>query len=667
MENRTLFIFSGLVLALLLAGCIKPGSELQPLNISGIFSLSSLIQLQNQPNHTASTQLPHFASCSALKDAFSSSRSQTNYYGVMYDVVKTAPMAMMAGASAPNEANPAYSTTNVQVAGVDEADLVKTDGKYIYSLSNNRIHIVDAYPAENAEEVSSISPRNGYLSEFFVNGDTLAVFGSDYSRQIERPNEGLENIMCLDCQNYYSYTMTTVQLWNISDRAHPKLAKTVEVEGSYLSARMINSTAYFVTQDYSEPIPLYREYTGESESNFSEISKCADIAYMEPLHADSYIIVGAVSLDDYKAPVSKEITVGSGEDIYSSAESLYVAEVDYNYRYTPVISEINSLSGNYEESEKTIVHKFSLSGSDISYAGSMEAPGHILNQFSMDEFNGTFRIATTIGQVSPYGDSTSSNNVYIFDISQTESDGAYPMAGKLENLAPGEKIYSARFMGNRAYLVTFKKVDPLFVIDLSDSRNPQVLGKLKIPGCSDYLHPIDENHIIGIGKDTVEAEEGNFAWYQGIKMAVFDVSNVSKPKEMYKTVIGDRGTDSYALQDHRAFLYDRNKDLLVIPVLLAEIDQSQYEGDMPANTYGDYVFQGAYVYNLTLDGGFQLKGRITHMNESDFNKYGYYYYDNGDSVKRSLYIGNTLYTISDNKIMANSLDNLELVKEVELD
>ena len=174
----------------------------------------------------------------------------------------------------------------------------------------------------------------------------------------------------------------------------------------------------------------------------------------------------------------------------------------------------------------------------------------------MDEYEQHFRIATTTRQVWD-SDKMSSNNVYILD---DELD----VVGELEDLAPGEKIYSVRFMGKKGYIVTFKKIDPLFVIDLSDHSNPLVLGKLKIPGYSDYLHPYDENHLIGIGKDTVEAADEltesrglDFGWYQGVKMAIFDVTDVENPIELHKVVIGDRGTDSPVLYDHKAFLFDR--------------------------------------------------------------------------------------------------------------
>ena len=222
-------------------------------------------------------------------------------------------------------------------------------------------------------------------------------------------------------------------------------------------------------------------------------------------------------------------------------------------------------------------------------------------------------------------------------------------------------------MGDRGYVVTFKKIDPLFVIDLGDPYEPEVLGYLKVTGYSDYLHPYDEDHIIGIGKETVEAGEGNFAWYQGVKISLFDVSDVNNPKEVDDPyVIGDRGTDSPVLSDHKAFLFDKSRNLLVMPVTVAEIDESKYPGEVPDNAYGEYVWQGAYVFDISLDNGLQLKGRITHIEDPTDLEQGYYYSYSPLSVTRTLYIDDVLYTISQAKIMMNNLENLDYINEVQL-
>jgi len=232
--------------------------------------------------------------------------------------------------------------------------------------------------------------------------------------------------------------------------------------------------------------------------------------------------------------------------------------------------------------------------------------------------------------------------------------------GELENLAVGENLHSARFIADRCYLVTFKNTDPLFVIDLSDPTTPAVLGQLKIPGYSNYLHPYDENHLIGVGKETVEANEGDFAWYQGVKISVFDVSNVSNPIQIANYTIGDRGTDSPILTDHKAFLFDKSKNLLVIPVLVAEINETQYPEGVPPYAYGTPIWQGAYVFNITLTEGLVLRGKVTHGEDGAGVPESSYW------VKRALYIENVLYTVSDKKIKMNSLEDLTEIKEIQL-
>jgi hypothetical protein len=226
-------------------------------------------------------------------------------------------------------------------------------------------------------------------------------------------------------------------------------------------------------------------------------------------------------------------------------------------------------------------------------------------------------------------------------------------------------------MGDRCYLVTFQKVDPLFVIDLSDATNPQVLGKLKIPGYSDYLHPYDETHLIGIGKETIEDEIGDFSWYQGVKISIFDVSDVEHPKEIAKIEIGDRGTDSPVLRDHKAFLFDRSRNLLVLPILLAEIDEEKYPNGVPPSTHGDFTYQGAYIFHISLTEGLIFRGRITHLTDTTDLQNSGIYFNSPYYIQRSLYIQEDsepalLYTISNNKVKCNSLIDLTEQASIEL-
>jgi len=659
--------------------------------VLGIVFVGGLVVFENVqkpgpsvPSGTSLSAVPKFENCNAITAAFKEASSQgIGGFGIMEKMAvgaSSAPAPNAAGADTASQAQ-RYSETNVQVAGVDEADIVKTDGKFIYTVSPSlqTLSIVEAFPAESAVKLSSVKFDEKFSpNEIFIDGDIVLVFGSSYE-DLSAQGASKSSVKCLDCYPYRS-SFTTVQLWNVSDKQNPVLEKTLDFEGSYVTSRKINDIVYFVINSYPDyrileetlPMPLtaesivpkFRESTANATGSFEPVAKCGEIGYFEPVQAEQFVTVASISMSDLQAPVKKQVIVGSGQNVFASLQNLYVAEVNYNYpQPLPLVKTVTGSPIVREASESTIIHKFALSNGEISYKGLMNAPGRVLNQFSMDEFEGYFRIATTIGHVSRSAqEATSSNSIYVFN-SELQS------VGKLEDLAPGEQIYSARFIGKRAYLVTFKKVDPFFVIDLSDPSKPEVLGKLKIPGFSDYLHPFDETHIIGVGKETIEAESGDFAWYQGMKIALFDVSDVANPKELHKVVIGDRGTDSYALQDHKAFLFDREKELLVLPVQLAVIPEErktqQRNQDWPE--YGDFVFQGAYVYNLSLENGFQLKGRITHVSSDDsFKKSGYYYYNDWESVKRSLFIDNVLYTISDGKILANSLSDLSLIKEVKL-
>jgi uncharacterized secreted protein with C-terminal beta-propeller domain len=534
--------------------------------------------------------------------------------------------------SSKNYALPDYSTTNVQVEGVDEADIIKTDGTHIYVVSNNTIVILKAYPAEEAQILSRITAKGG-IRGIYINENKLAVFEDtgfygQYRTLMEYPSS-------------YYLERTFIKVYNIEDKANPTLTRNVSVDGSYFSSRMIGEYAYVLInqpavtyqsnvtipaiyyEDRTEPVPPTEIFYANVTDNFN-----------------TYINVLAVNiLNDQEELNEKSYLLGYASTMYVSRNNMYITYSTYD----------NQIQG-------TRIHRISINEGNIEYEASGQVPGYVLNQFSMDEYNGYFRIATTTGEVWSMGETASRSHVYILDMN-------LDTIGALEDLAPGEKIYSARFMGNRCYLVTFKKIDPFFVIDLSTPANPQVLGQLKITGYSDYLHPYDENHIIGIGKETTD--QGTFAWYQGVKISLFDATDVANPKEIAKYEIGDRGTDSPILQDHKAFLFDKERNLLVIPVAVAEVDPAQYPGGIPDWAYGEFVWDGAYVFHISLEQGLELRGTITHVTDaSGFAKTGYY--NSRYSIQRSLYIDNVLYTISELKIKMNSLTNLTELGEINL-
>jgi inhibitor of cysteine peptidase len=548
------------------------------------------------------------------------------------------------GTGTGSTSSPDYSKTNIQVAGVDEADIVKTDGEYIYVVAKGNVFIVKPYPASDGKVVSSINLKDLNPQEIFVNGNRLVVFGSDSWEKGPEVSVGANGApMRYDLYYYPSYiSAAKVLVYDISDRANPVQVKDLDVEGNYLDSRMIGDHVYFIVNQpfryYDDDIILPAVKEDGTESN---ITRYTDIHYFPncPDRYYGYATLASVDLKDNNVEM-KTVLSGSADSIYMSQDNLYIAAQRYYMQRGLTISL-------YPQSteEKTVIHKISVKDGSFDYVATGEVTGRILNQFSMDENKEYFRIATTTGNT---WDKTAKNHVFVLDKDMKES-------GKLMNLAPGEQIYSARFIGDRCYLVTFKKIDPLFVLDLSNPKSLKVLGKLKIPGYSDYLHPYDENHLIGIGKDALPSEVGDFAWYQGVKVSLFDVSDVSKPKELASYQIGDRGTDSEALQDHRAFLFDKEKNLLVLPIVLAE---KTGNGKDNPQEYGDYTFQGAYVFSISPENGIKLRGRVTHETKDNLNKMGYYY-DSENMVRRSLYIRDILYTLSESKIKANDLASLK--------
>ncbi len=559
-----------------------------------------------------------------------------------------------------------YSKTNIQVEGVDEADIVKSDGEYLYIVSGNNLTIVKAYPPEEATVVSKIT-LDGSISGIFINGNKLAIFETDYSvyllydgvavRESSSTAEEKNGTATEDAAPEGSKTVkyepptTSVKVYDISDKANPVLTRDFVIDGNYFSSRMIGDYVYVVVTMYTYYTQTDLALPRVQEEDDTEVIQATDIYYCD-LSDSSYTFttIAAINInDDDQEPTHETIVLGSSSGIYVSQDNIYLAFPDYSYQE--------------DETMKTAIQRIKINGQAITIEAAGEVPGYILNQFSMDEHNGYFRVATTVYNWNLRtfaAEQTTRNNVYTLDMNLN-------IVGKLEDLAPGEQIYSARFMGNRCYMVTFRNIDPLFVIDLSNPATPTVLGELKVTGYSGYLHPYDENHLIGIGKETELDAKEDFAWYQGIKISLFDVSDVSNPVEIDKFEIGDRGTDSPILYDHKALLFDKEKNLLVIPVAVAEIDEGDYPDGVPDWAYGEYVWQGAYVFDISLDG-IGLRGRITHMEDNALAGGGYVYnYEHANQiVQRALYMDDVLYTISNMKVKMNNLQTLTEINEVEL-
>jgi inhibitor of cysteine peptidase len=544
------------------------------------------------------------------------------------------PKAMNTGTSAGID----YSGTNVQVEGVDEGDRVKTDGKYLYIARGTVVYIAFAYPPVDAELISRIE-LSEQVGDIYIAGDKLVIFSQSNIVYNIEPMPKIPSIM----PPLPMTESTNVRVYDVSNRAKPILDRDIKMEGGYVGSRMIGDYVYAIVQKNAYLIDEKAQTPVIQEG-----SKATQILPTEILHYynntepySSYTTILSLNTQNPEEVTQREtLLLGFSSTLYVSQKNLYLTTSTWS---------------------DTKIHKFSLYEGKILPIAEGSVLGYVLNQFSMDENDDYFRIATTNGRMwwgwRRGGITNQTSAVYILDKNMMT-------VGKLEGLAPREDIYSARFTGDRCYLVTFKKVDPLFVIDLSNPKNPTVLGKLKIPGYSNYLHPYDENHIIGLGKNAVESEEGDFAWYQGIKISLFDVTDVSNPIEMAMIEVGDRGTDSPALTDHRAFLFSRERGLLVIPILEAKINPDQYGGVVTDNAYGDYIYQGAYVFDISLEG-IKLRGKITHIEDDSLQKSGYWF-DSEYSVERSLYIGNYLYTISGRTVKMNWLTDLKEVNTIML-
>jgi len=582
---------------------------------------------------------------------------------------------------APAESSNDYSTTNVQVEGVDEADSVKNDGEYIYTISEGNIYIAKAYPPENAKLVSKIMLAgdsqnyfyNQGASEIFVNNNFLMAIGTKYVKGQDLPTvkSDKSNDSTESSEEPYSSTtqFTFIKIWDTSNKESLKLVRNVEFEGNYSTSRMIGDNVHIVLNNQSrfyeiksdtdgnDLIPIYSDVSGEEKAKYEPTCSCNEVEYFKNAeenaedYPNSYVNILSLSIKDQDKDVNRRTIIGNSDTVYASMNNLYLASVSYE----------NTKEGI--DKENTQFHKFNLKNNTSTYQTSTTLGGSLLNQYSMDEYNDNFRVAVTKGDVWDT-ETKSTNHIYVLDSNMKQ-------IGSLDNLAPGEKIYSSRFVGDRVYLVTFKKVDPFFVIDLKDPTKPSVLGFLKIPGYSDYLHPYDENHIIGIGKDSAEASSEDktnrdldFAWYQGLKMAIFDVSDVKNPKELHKVIIGDRGTESPVLDDPRAFLFSKSKKLLALPIELYELSDAQKASS--DSTYGEFSYQGAYIYNIDLDKGFTLKGKITHVTDQKTDESDYQYDSYNQYVNRILYIDDYLYTISNEKILTNSLNDLGKINEIKL-
>jgi len=679
---------------------------------------------QFTPTQTLLAELNTFSSFEELENFITTNMETANQNAYALDSLKnsreeTLTLQDTAGAMpmAPTEADGEddkltdYSGTNLQVEGVDEADMIKTDGEYIYIVSGGNITIVKAYPPEEAKVVSK-SSVDGSITGIFVKDSKLVVFETEYSIYpyygvdipvLETADSQVVNDVQIDDEEpikstepsnqtnsskepegpieediepakplipIYEPPTSNIKIYDISNKANPVLTRTVSLDGSLTGSRMIGDYVYIVNNE----LATQPNYNNEDVEVVLPVIKGDDVIevkadrvhYIDVADEIYYLttIVAINTQDDAAEPTYEAFLTSSTSNMYVSLNNMYLIAPDTNGWL--------SIRSDVQPRQETLIYRVKLDEQNILVEAEGSVPGFILNQFSMDEHNGYFRIATT-EWTSSWTEETftseSTNNLFVLDLNLN-------IIGKLENIAPDESIYSVRFMGDKVYMVTFKQIDPFFVIDTSNPTQPTILGYLKIPGYSSYLHPYDENHIIGLG-----IEDGN------LKLSMFDVTDFTSPKEIAKYTVEGSWSSSTALWDHKAFLFDKTKNLLAIPVSIntyTEIyDKPLDTDDMPRDTNGSVVdgdeeqkeetntdearvdmispgsyYQGAYIFDVTVEQGFILKGDITHPSNNQ--------YQDKAQINRIIYIENTLYTISDQLVKINNLESLQPITQIQL-
>lgn len=620
----------------------------------------------------------------AVPPAGSNMNANGGSTGGMGAMPVTAPSkeGLMDGQTAPTTGggSDSYSSTNVQVEGVDEGDIVKNDGRYIYTTKNNEVRIVDTQSMKEIGRVKT-TDANFWPSELYVNGNRLVIVGSTYEDSYNMPMPASSLKMSI-MPIYFSRTLTKTILVDITDRSAPKVDRTVTMEGYANQTRRIGDKLYVILNDYPRywlmreqfaPVESILPTVQDSARGTEEKSavNCNDVEYFPGFQQPNYMTVAVIPTSDTSKDVQAKVFLGNAETVYMSENALYVT--------TGAASDKDT----YWDWNNTQVYKFGLTDTGVEQSATARVKGRVLNQFSMDEHNGNLRMAThNDNWDSTTGTNNSDNAVYVLD-------AGLKIIGSVLNIAPGENIEAVRFMGDRGYVVTFKNIDPFFALDLSVPTAPKLLGALKIPGWSTYLHPYDATHIIGFGQD-VQTQTGAsmgadqpVTWQnvRGMKMSMFDVSDVANPKEQFTTTLGVEGTYSELLYNHKALLFDKDKNLLAFPITLTEpngvkiyktcsLDASNQEVCEETSRYNDYkpVFDGAIVFTVDLVNGFKERGRISHFDKGylDYTQPNLPENEYQKTISRIIYIGDKLYTISQAMVKQADINTVQVTATANL-
>ncbi|MDP8254397.1 MAG: beta-propeller domain-containing protein [Candidatus Alcyoniella australis] len=576
-----------------------------------------------------------------------------------------------------------HSDTNVQEEGVDEADLVKTDGERLVLVTNGHLLVFDPKPADQTTELGRIE-ITGVATEMFLYADYVLVFSAVGRSQL--PDDVWPD---LDVEQLPREVLKLTVV-DISDPAAMQLVREDYVEGYYLSSRRVDNGVRVALwssdkgPDYKtwiDPSPYCDEYwencdfdainaaydalerenrelieSSELESwmprlyqivhtpqgeqiSSGTLSDCTDL--YRPSNSQGTDSLSVISID-MKDPAAKQHDIGliaDGSIVYASTSALYVTTDpwqawDWFEDYDP---------------DSSLIHKFDIAStaSEAIYVGTGEVEGWVLNQFSMSEYQDYLRIATTTGNWS----GEQANHVFVLE----QGSMQLTVVGALRDIAPGEEIRSARFLGDRGFLVTFEQIDPLFTLDMSDPTAPAVVGELQMPGYSAYLHPFGEDYLLGFG---LQGDQWGDTW--GVKLVLFDVSDFAAPTILHQENIGNYDGRSLANQDHKAFLYYASKDLLAFPYSEWGYGDDDDDDDLK---YGE-DYHALMIYRATVEQGF------THLHDVDHSDFtgetGSDPLYGNNNVLRSVVIGDYIYSISEAALVVTDMDSWDDVLAIDL-
>ena len=537
---------------------------------------------------------------------------------------------------APAPEAPDFSDTNVQEEGVDESDIVKTDGRQLFTLAHGSLHRFDVTAGTPAP--SGSLDVGGDAGELLLSGDRALVLAPSY---VPHPRGAYEELA----------ELTLVDVGQGADLA---AAATLSIEGHPLSARMVDGVARvvvrsspglpFVFPDDSQPdpeaaatranravieastiedwLPRYTRTNASGETVADgALLACDQVARPPEFSGMDLLSVVTVDLAGDFTPEASAGVLAAGQTVYASTTGLYVATARWDF--------LTDRAGG-EADTTTEIHAFDISAPEVAtYTASGKVEGFILNQFALSEHDGFLRVATTAERV---GDLEGSDSRVIVLQAQGST---LAEVGRVGGLGRGERIQAVRFLGDVGYVVTFRQVDPLYTIDLSDPTAPAVRGELKILGYSAYLHPIGEGLLLGVG---VDADENG--WRLGTQVSLFDVGDPADPQRLHQATVA--GGSSEVEFDHRAFLWWAPLGRAVLPLQVFTVDDS---GDQQG-------FVGAVGFDVDAGTGIAEAGRVTHAEGGD----GDFWSTPG--IRRSVVVGDALYTVSDRGVKASDLATL---------